>query len=203
VIETPFKAENESSRGFRDAFSKIMEATSSHLTKHAPVLNASWFESPLGPILAVADANALYLLEFVDKRGLEREIKRLINTMNVGIIPGNTPPLSSIEKEIQEYFAGHLKKFKTPIHLIGSPFQKMVWHALMQIPYGETKSYAQQAQVINKPTAYRAVANANGANQLSIIVPCHRIINSNGNLGGYGGGIARKQWLLAHEQNNK
>lgn len=79
----------------------------------------------------------------------------------------------------------------------------MAWQALTLIPYGETRSYAQQAQSLGKPTAYRAVANANGANSLSIIIPCHRIINSSGNLGGYGGGIARKQWLLEHERKNK
>ena len=203
VIETQHNLGYESSSGFRDAFSKIMGVAPSHLAKHPTVLKASWFDSPLGPILAVANEEALYLLEFVDRRGLEREIERLRNKMKAAIIPGNTPPINSIEKELQEYFAGSLKKFNTPIHMIGSPFQKMVWHALTLIPYGETKSYAEQAQAIGKPTAYRAVANANGANQLSIIVPCHRIINSSGNLGGYGGGIARKQWLIKHERKNK
>ncbi|WP_115708089.1 bifunctional transcriptional activator/DNA repair enzyme AdaA [Legionella sainthelensi] len=203
MIETQLNVGYESSSGFRDAFSKIMGAAPSHLTKHPLLLKASWFDSPLGPILVVANEEALYLLEFVDRRGLEREIERLRHKMNAAIIPGNTPPISSIEKELQEYFAGHLKKFNTPIHMIGSPFQKMAWHALTLIPYAETRSYAEQAQAIGKPTAYRAVANANGANQLAIIVPCHRIINSSGNLGGYGGGIARKQWLLEHEKKHK
>lgn len=203
VIEAQLNVGYESSSGFRDAFSKIMGAAPSHVTKHPTVLKASWFDSPLGPILAVANDEALYLLEFVDRRGLEREIERMRNKMNATIIPGATSPINSIEKELKEYFTGHLKKFNTPIQMIGSPFQKIAWHALTQIPYGETRSYAEQAQVIGKPTAYRAVANANGANQLAIIVPCHRIINSNGNLGGYGGGIARKQWLIEHEKKNK
>lgn len=98
------------------------------------------------------------------------------------------------------YFSGKLRQFNTPTHLIGSPFQKKAWLALIDIPYGETRSYLQQAKVIGNPSAYRAVANANGANQLAIVVPCHRIINANGELGGYGGGVNRKQWLLEHER---
>ncbi|KTD08978.1 Ada protein (O6-methylguanine-DNA methyltransferase) [Legionella gratiana] len=193
----------KSSSDFRDAFSKIMGTAPSHLAKYPTVLKASWIDSPLGPILAIANNDALYLLEFVDRHGLEHEIEKVKQKMKATIIPGNTPPINSIEKELQEYFAGHLKKFNTPIKRIGSPFQKMAWHALTSIPYGETRSYAEQAQAIGKPTAYRAIANANGANQLAIIVPCHRIINSSGSLGGYGGGIARKQWLIEHEKKNK
>lgn len=203
VIETQLNVGYGSSSGFRDAFSKIMGAAPSQQTKHSKVLKASWFDSPLGPMLAVADEEALYLLEFVDRRGLEREIERLRKKMKAAIIPGDTSPIRSIEKELTAYFAGTLKQFSTPIEMLGSPFQKMAWHALTLIPYGETRSYAEQAQALGKPTAYRAVANANGANSLSIIVPCHRIINSSGNLGGYGGGIARKQWLIEHEQKNK
>lgn len=109
VIETQLNVGYDSSSGFRDAFSKIMGAAPSHLAKHPIVLKASWFDSPLGPILVVANEDALYLLEFVDRRGLEREIERLRHKMNAAIIPGNTPPINSIEKELQEYFAGHLK----------------------------------------------------------------------------------------------
>ncbi|WP_454782008.1 bifunctional transcriptional activator/DNA repair enzyme AdaA [Legionella sp. WA2022007384] len=203
VIETQLNVGYESGSGFRDAFSKIMGAAPSQLSKHPTVLKASWFDSPLGPLLAVADEEALHLLEFVDRRGLEREVERLRNKMNAAIIPGDTAPLRSIEKELKAYFSGALKKFNTPVQMLGTPFQKMAWHALTLIPYGETRSYAEQAQTLGKPTAYRAVANANGANSLAIIIPCHRIINSSGNLGGYGGGISRKQWLLEHEQKNK
>ncbi|MCW8408296.1 trifunctional transcriptional activator/DNA repair protein Ada/methylated-DNA--[protein]-cysteine S-methyltransferase [Legionella sp. PATHC035] len=203
VIEAQVNVGYESSSGFRDAFSKIMGAAPSQLDKHHIVLKASWFDSPLGPMLAVADEEALYLLEFVDRRGLEREVERLRKKMNAAIIPGEAPPLHSIQAELNAYFEGTLKEFNTPIHMLGSPFQKMAWHALTRIPYGETRSYAEQARALDKPTAYRAVANANGANSLAIIVPCHRIINSSGNLGGYGGGIARKKWLLEHEKRNK
>ena len=101
--------------------------------------------------------------------------------------------------KLKSYFEGKLKKFETPLFLLGSPFQKKVWQALLKIPYGTTRSYAAQAVSMSEPKATRAVANANGANQLAIVIPCHRIINSNGALGGYGGGIARKEWLLQHE----
>jgi AraC family transcriptional regulator, regulatory protein of adaptative response / methylated-DNA-[protein]-cysteine methyltransferase len=166
------------------------------------ILKSSWLTTPLGPMLAIADEHALYLLEFAERRNLERELKQLPIKTDATIIPGRTQPIDSIEQELALYFAGTLKEFKTPVHLLGSHFQQTVWRTLITIPYGNTISYAQEATAMGKPSASRAVANANGANQLAIIIPCHRIINSNGNLGGYGGGIARKQWLLNHEKKN-
>lgn len=169
------------------------------IKKQLQVLNASWLDTPLGPMIAIANDDALYLLEFIDRRGLEKEVERLQLRAKAAIIPGSTQPIVSIEKELAAYFNGTLKTFKTPLALLGSPFQKSVWDALSRIPYGETRSYLEQAASIDNPAACRAVANANGANQLAIVIPCHRIINSNGKLGGYGGGIARKQWLIHHE----
>lgn len=166
-------------------------------------LTSSWLETPLGPMLVIADEKTLYLLEFVERRNLEREIERLRIQMRATITPGSTAPIRSIESELNAYFDGTLQEFKTPCRIFGTDFQKSVWQALTTIPYGETKSYAEQASVIGNPSACRAVANANGANQLAIIIPCHRIITSDGKLGGYGGGIARKQWLLNHESKNK
>ncbi len=203
VIEVQLNTGYESSSGFRDAFSKIMGAAPTKFNKHYNMLKAAWLDTPLGPMLAIADDKALHLLEFVKRRGLEREIERLRIKTKSAIIPGSTDPTISIEKELKSYFEGSLKAFKTPINLLGSPFQELVWEALMCIPYGETRSYAQEAIAIGKPSACRAVANANGANQLAIVIPCHRIINSNGDLGGYGGGIAHKKWLLDHEKKNK
>lgn len=164
------------------------------------ILKSVQFESPLGDILAIADEKALYLLEFVDGRGVAREVEKLRLKTKAEITTGNTSQLVSIRKELKAYFAGNLEKFNTPIQLLGTSFQQLVWSALLRIPYGKTRSYAEQAISIKKPTAFRAVANANGANQLSIIVPCHRIINTSGALGGYGGGLKRKKWLLEHEQ---
>lgn len=199
VMETQIETGYESSSGFRDAFSKIM-GTLPNLSPHTHFLRASWIDTQLGAMLAIADDKALYLLEFVDRRGLEREIERLRIRTKLPIIPGKTEPIISIESELQKYFKGELKEFKTPLLLLGSPFQKMVWHELIKIPFGQTCSYLDIAHAINNPKSYRAVAQANGANQLSIIIPCHRIINANGELGGYGGGVARKQWLLNHEK---
>jgi len=200
IIDTQYDAGYESSSGFRDAFSKIMGAAPTQLDKHTKILKASWLDTPLGPMLAIADEFTLYLLEFVDRRGLEREIERLRMRTKSAILPGSTEPIASIALELASYFKGSLKVFKTPIHTLGSPFQKLVWGALLKIPYGTTRSYAEQALAIDKKSAYRAVANANGANQLAIMIPCHRIINSNGELGGYGGGITRKKWLIDHEK---
>lgn len=163
------------------------------------ILKASWLDTQLGPMIAIADEAGLYLLEFVDRRGLEREVERLRLKTKAVIIPGVTDPIKSIIAELDSYFAGKLTQFKTPLHIWGSSFQRLVWEELTRIPYGTTQSYMAQAEAIGNNKAYRAVANANGANQLAIIIPCHRIINSNGDLGGYGGGITRKQLLIEHE----
>lgn len=164
-------------------------------------LFASSIETPLGPMLAISDEKGLYLLEFFERRHLERGLEKLQIKTKSAIIPGCTSPLQSIEQELKEYFEGQLREFKTPLHILGTPFQQQVWQTLMNIPYGETKSYGEQATDLGKPSAARAVANANSANQHAIVIPCHRIIQSNGALGGYAGGIYRKQWLLHHEKN--
>jgi AraC family transcriptional regulator of adaptative response/methylated-DNA-[protein]-cysteine methyltransferase len=192
LIDAQLNAGYESSSGFLDAFSKIMGAAPCQLDQRHAALRTSYIETKLGPMIAIADAARLYLLEFLDRRGLERKIERLRIKTKAAIISGSTPPLESIAQELDRYFQGKLQTFETPWHLLGSPFQRHVWGELLRIPCGVTKSYAAQAQVIGNTKASRAVANANGANQLAIIIPCHRIINSNGALGGYGGGIWRK-----------
>jgi AraC family transcriptional regulator of adaptative response/methylated-DNA-[protein]-cysteine methyltransferase len=171
-----------------------------NVDKQPNILNSAWLDTPLGSMLTISDKDSLYLLEFAEKHSLEREIEHLRIKTKSTIIPGRTAITDSIEEELASYFVGKLETFKTPIHMLGSPFQKMVWQELMRIPYGETRSYLAQAEAIKKPTAFRAVANANGANPLAIIIPCHRIINSNGKLGGYGGGIDRKEWLINMEK---
>lgn len=199
VLDAQISAGYESGSGFRDAFSRIMGAAPSK-QGHCNLLKAAWLDTPLGPMIAIADDAALYLLEFVDRRGMEREVERLRQKVKAAIIPGNTAPMQSIEKELKAYFEGQLTEFQTPLCLLGSPFQKQVWEALQQIPSGETRSYLHIAKAVGRPTAFRAVAQANGANQLAIVIPCHRVINANGDLGGYGGGLTRKTWLLQHEK---
>lgn len=200
VIDAQLSSGYESSSGFRDAFSRIMGAAPTLSAHH--ILKAQWLDTRLGPMIAISDEDALYLLEFVDCRGLEREVERLQQKTKSAIIPGETRPISSIQKELDLYFEGKLKQFSTKLFLLGTPFQKRVWEALKKIPYGETRSYLEIAKVIGKASACRAVAQANGANQIAIVVPCHRVINANGDIGGYGGGIARKQWLIDLEKNN-
>jgi len=199
VIDAQLSTGYESSSGFRDAFSRIMGAAPTKLG-HSNILKASWLDTPLGPMIAISDEKVLYLLEFVDRRGLEREVERLRKKTKSAIIPGHTQPINSIEAELKKYFEDGLLEFKTPIFFLGSSFQKRVWEELKKIPSGETRSYSEIADAIGKPTACRAVAQANGANKFALIIPCHRVINTNGELGGYGGGLTRKKWLINHEK---
>ena len=123
VIDAQLSTGYESSSGFRDAFSRIMGAAPSR-SGHHNILKASWIDTRLGPMMAIADEEALYLLEFVDRRGLEREVERLRQRTKSAIVPGYTAPIRSIELELGAYFDGKLTEFKTPLFLLGSPFQK-------------------------------------------------------------------------------
>lgn len=173
------------------------------LMSATPTTNLSTIslESPLGKILAISDATRLYLLAFTDQKGLDRTINRILKQNNAHLAPGTTPPLMSITSELKDYFAGTLTTFTTSIALSGTPFQHRVWQELATINYGQTRSYKEIATALDKPQAYRAVAQANARNNFAIIIPCHRVIASNGNISGYNGGIERKQWLLHHEKN--
>lgn len=157
------------------------------------MLKTSQIDTPLGPMVAIADDEVLYLLDFADRKGLEKK------KMKFSTVPGKSKPIQQIEAELEGYFSGKIHEFKTPLFPMGTPFQKRVWEELQKIPNGETRSYAEMAAAIGKPTAFRAVALANGANTFAIVIPCHRVIKSNGDLCGYGGGVKRKEWLLKHE----
>lgn len=148
-------------------------------------------DTPLGTMWAMANDDAVCVLVF------EEEMRPCYRRMQTK--PGSNAVLRSIEQELAAYFSGDLKAFTTPIKTQGTPFQQRTWAALCTIPYGETRAYAEMADQLGQPTAIRAAASANGANPISILVPCHRVIQKDGGLGGYAGGIARKQWLLAHE----
>ncbi len=162
------------------------------------MLKTTCFKTPLGLMRAVADEQALYVLQFADDS--EQEIDCLQQNLKVSITSGRTLVLDSIETELEHYFSGTLQKFKTPLFFNGSQFQQSVWRALQTIPYGHTTSYAHVARAVAKPLAFRAVGAANGANKCAIIIPCHRVINADGALGGYASGLTRKQWLLDHEK---
>lgn len=162
-------------------------------------LSSTIISTPLGDMLALADATALYLLEFVCHSTLEHKMKTLQKNLSATIVDQRTPLLSLLETELHQYFAGELTKFTTPLCLVGTPFQQDTWNALQKIPHGHTRSYKDMAHAIGRPSACRAVAQANRTNHLVIVVPCHRVINSNGSLGGYNCGIDRKEYLLKLE----
>lgn len=152
-------------------------------------------------MVAVADAQALYFLQFADSPTLLLQLKNLQKTLSASISTGHTPPLDQLAKELELYFAGKLHHFSTPLALFGTLFQRTVWNAVIAVPSGETRSYGAIAKTIELPTAFRAVANANKANKIAIIIPCHRIIKTDGSLSGYNGQPHRKEWLLSHEKN--
>jgi len=199
VLDSQLNQGFESGSGFREAFARLVGAAPSR-AHDIGVLHAKWLETPLGSMLAIADDRGLHLLDFVDRRGLERALVMLQKRLRARVLPGEHPHLRSIERELAEYFAGTRHTFATPVALTGSPFQTKVWQALQQIPSGATCSYAELATRIGVPKAVRAVGRANGDNRLSIIVPCHRVIGADGALTGYGGGLARKQKLLDLER---
>ncbi|MEM1283063.1 MAG: methylated-DNA--[protein]-cysteine S-methyltransferase [Chlamydiota bacterium] len=165
------------------------------------LLKVDWIDTPLGLMLTIADEKALYLLEFMNRQRVAKGIKSIRSEMKFAVTPGTTPPIESIKYELYQYFTGTLKRFETPIKMIGTPFQKNVWGALREIPIGETCSYSHIAKKLNNSGAIRAVGTANGANKLAIVIPCHRVINANGQMGGYAGGLDKKKWLLQHEAN--
>jgi O-6-methylguanine DNA methyltransferase len=154
--------------------------------------------SPLGDLVAITAADGtIHALEFGDD---ERRLHRLFSRHHGddAVADGQAPP--ALTSTLAAYFAGHLTAIDAlPVARIGTPFQQAAWAALRAIPAGETRSYGQQAAGMGKPSATRAVGLANGANPIAIIVPCHRVIGSNGALTGYAAGVARKAWLLAHE----
>lgn len=189
----------ESNREFEEVFCQII-GNNPFKNKQQKTLKISWIATPLGPMLVAADEEALYLLKFVDRYSAKQEIEQIEKKTKCATVLGQTDPIESIEKELYEYFSGNVYNFQTPLFLIGSPFQKRVWEELRNIPHGETRSYAEIAIAIGNPSACRAVGLANGTNQFPVIIPCHRVINSSGELGGYGGGIRKKKWLLEHEK---
>ena len=150
-------------------------------------------------MIAVADNTHLHLLEFADRKGVPGELKKLEQAAG-GIGIGETKITGQIAAELDAFFAGRSARFETPLKLHGSAFTRDVWRRLIEIPAGETRSYLDLANAIGNPNATRAVARANGANQIAIVIPCHRVIGADGSLTGYGGGLWRKQKLIELEQ---
>jgi AraC family transcriptional regulator of adaptative response/methylated-DNA-[protein]-cysteine methyltransferase len=199
TLDAALDAGFDSYSGFRDAFARVF-GTAPGRARGETLLVARWLETPLGPMLAVAGDAGLQLLEFVDRRALETELQALRRKLGSAIVPGDHPILDRATAQLAEYFAGTRQEFDLPVMQPGSDFQLRVWGALCGIPYGATRSYAEVARTVGAPAAVRAIGTTNGRNQVAIVVPCHRVIRSDGSLCGYGGGRWRKQWLLDHER---
>lgn len=158
------------------------------------------FTTPIGPMFVCATERGVCLLEFTDRRMLETEFRDLQRLLKARIMPGENHHTRQAVEEIGEYFAGTRQRFGMMLDTPGTAFQRTVWDGLLEVPYSQTTHYQALAKHIHKPDAVRAVASANGMNRVAIVIPCHRIIGKDGSMTGYGGGIARKEWLIAHER---
>ncbi len=201
VIQSAFSNGFESLSGFLDSFKNSTGFTPKE-SKYKNVISVTRIPTPLGPMIAGATDKGICLLEFTDRRMIETQLERLRKYLRAELIPGQSPFFGSLTSELSLYFEGKLKKFSVPLETPGTEFQQKVWKVLQDIPYGKTRSYKEQAIAINNLKAIRAVATANGDNRIAIIIPCHRVIGSDGSMTGYGGGVWRKQKLLELERKN-
>ena len=199
VTDTAFDSGFDSLSGFQEAVRRIT-GRSAAASRSAPLVHLARVLTPLGPMLMGSTDTGVALLEFTDRRMLETQLQRLARKRNCAFVPGSTAAGRQLEEELAAYFEGRLEDFRTPLEPAGTEFQQAVWQVLRDIPYGETRSYGEQARLLGRPSAVRAVARANGDNPIAIVVPCHRVIGADGTLTGYGGGLWRKRWLLHHEQ---
>jgi O-6-methylguanine DNA methyltransferase len=159
-----------------------------------------WTPSPVGPLVIGANLDAIVLLEFSTLERLEAQFARLRGQFREGLVHADSELLDSMRSQLVEYFAGRRRTFDVPLYFGGSEFQHRVWSSLRDIPYGETCSYGAIAKRLGDPKATRAVGAANGLNPIAIVIPCHRVVNASGELGGYGGGVWRKRKLLDLER---
>lgn len=201
VIDTAFEHGYDSLSGFTDAFKKLTGSAPSQVSnKH--IISVYQILTPLGPMIAASVKEGICLLEFTDHRGLENELKDLQKRLEAPLVTSKGPHIKQLQSELNEYFEGKRTSFDVPLVTPGSEFQNKVWNILKKIPYGKTRSYKDQALAIENPKALRAVARANGENRIAIVIPCHRVIGSDGKLVGYSGGLPRKKFLLDLEKRN-
>jgi AraC family transcriptional regulator of adaptative response/methylated-DNA-[protein]-cysteine methyltransferase len=197
--EAVFDSGFDSHSGFRAAFARIF-GTSPGQAREGDCIRLSWVQTPMGPMVAGAVDAGLCLLEFTERRMLEAQFDTLRQRFEMALVPGETPHLEQARGELGEYFAGKRREFTVPLAYPGTAFERAVWGRLLAIPYGETRSYEELARAVGRPGASRAVGTANGRNRIAIVIPCHRVVNKNGELGGYGGGLWRKRLLLELEK---
>jgi len=199
VIDVQLARGYESTSGFRAAFTRIF-GQSPRAAKAGACLLAQRIETPLGTMLALADDQGLRLLEFADRRGLERELVGLRRRLKCAVVPGTNATLEATRVQLGRYFAGESLAFDLLLAPVGSAFQLKVWAELGKIAPGKTRSYQGMAAKLGIPKAPRPIGRANGSNMLALVIPCHRVIRADGTLCGYAGGLWRKQRLLDHER---
>ncbi|WP_082116294.1 methylated-DNA--[protein]-cysteine S-methyltransferase [Hymenobacter terrenus] len=170
--------------------------------KASAALHLTPLPTPLGLMVAGVPVEGVCLLEFMNRIHLEKEIQELQHMLAAALVPAPTVLSGQLEEEVQEYFAGTRKIFSVPLHTPGTLFSQSVWQHLQRIPYGTTCSYQEQAARMGNSRAIRAIAAANGRNRLAILIPCHRVVGSNGAMTGYAAGVDKKKWLLQHERSH-
>ena len=195
VTTTAMDSGYDSLSGFHSAFRNVT-GLSPLQSRNQSIITLSQFTTPLGPMYAGASDKGLCFLEFTDRKMIDGQIEMLQQQMKARFVSGKSEILDQIEKQLEEYFSGSRRDFDIPLDVTGTDFQKKAWDALLKIPYGETRSYQQQADRIGNPKAVRAIASANAKNHIAIVIPCHRVIAKDGGLAGFGGGIWRKKFLL-------
>ncbi len=198
TLETAYDNGYDSLSGFNYTFKKAT-GKSPRESDRKNVILLERITSKLGPMFVAATEKGVCMLEFVDRRMLETEFHDLQKRLDATILIGENKHIKQLKMELEEYFEGTRQTFTVSLDTPGTEFQQQVWQQLQAIPYGQLRSYQQQAVAINNEKAVRAVANANGMNRVAIIIPCHRVIGKDGSLTGYGGGLERKEWLLRHE----
>lgn len=164
------------------------------------IIHTSTVSTPLGEMFTASTQKGICILSFNDKFHIDAKLQHLKTTFNAQVIPSHNALFEQLQQELNDYFANKRTCFDIPLQLVGTHFQVQAWKALLEIPYAKTISYKQQAQMMKHPTAHRAVANANAQNMLAILVPCHRVIREDNTLGGYAGGVEKKEFLLQLEQ---
>lgn len=172
------------------------------MTKEKSRIITRKYESPCGTLLLGSYGDRLCLCDWMVEMHRDRVGHRLLRLLEAQFVEGGSPTIEKAATQLDEYFAGKRQEFDIPLLFVGTEFQKKVWNELLVIPFGTTISYGELARRIGMPKAVRAVANANGANSISIFAPCHRVIGSDGTLTGYGGGLTVKEYLLALEKKN-
>lgn len=187
-------------------FKRILTDFSCNDERNKNKLTATIIDTPIGELLAVGNDKSIYLLQVLKEEFSYAQLKRITDKTRSHVIEGRSKAIDLLERELKDYFNGTLDVFTTPIEMHGTDFQNQVWKQLRNIPFGKQISYAQLADNVKsarpKSSAaapVRAVGTANGANRILLLIPCHRVINKNGKIGGFACGIERKQWLLNHE----